>query len=476
MFLRQVFDPELAQYAYIVGCQRTGEAIVIDPERDIDRYVQIAAEEGLRIVAATETHIHADFLSGVREFGEQHGTKLYLSDEGDSDWKYNWAVGSDYDVHLLKDQDVFKVGNIRFEALHTPGHTPEHMSFLITDLGGGATGPIGIASGDFVFVGDLGRPDLLETAAGVAGAREPSARRLYSSTKRFLALEDHVQVWPGHGAGSACGKALGAVPQSTVGYERRFNVGLSFDSEALFVDSILDGQPEPPPYFARMKDLNKNGVPLLGAVPSAKLYTPQELAERGNAEGAVIVDTRADRKAFMAGSIPGSIYAPLGINFAMIVGSYIDPSTNIFLLVDAADVDETVRTLVRIGYDRLGGYAPASTLFESGVAGQITRRVEFGDLDASIDPATYTILDVRGAAEYAGGHLPGAINIAHTRLGRRIDEVPTDKPVLAYCRSGARASSAVSLLRNAGLDVTFVDGMVSSWPGWTQDAAAAGVG
>ncbi|MDH3269808.1 MAG: MBL fold metallo-hydrolase [Gemmatimonadota bacterium] len=477
MFFRQIFDPELAQYAYIIGCQRTGEALVIDPERDIDRYVEIAAEESLRIVAATETHIHADFLSGVREFAEQHGVKLYLSDEGDENWKYNWAKGSAYDVHLLKDKDVFEIGNIRIQALHTPGHTPEHMSFLVTDLGGGANEPIGIASGDFVFVGDLGRPDLLETAAGVTGAREPSARKLFDSTRRFLQLDDHLQVWPGHGAGSACGKALGAVPQSTVGYERRFNASLSFDDEQGFVDAILDGQPEPPLYFARMKDLNKNGVPVLGDLPSPKACSIEELVERGSSDDAVIVDTRADRKGFMAGHIPGSLYAPLGINFAMIVGSYVDPSTKIYLLVDHADMDETVRTLVRIGYDNIAGFAPISALTERGLSEEIIERVDFHDLPEELETDRYTILDVRGAAEYAGAHVPGAINIAHTRLASRIDEIPRDKPVMTYCRSGNRASAAAALLKREGFAVTLIDGMFDSWPGLKEamKRTAAGV-
>lgn len=466
MYFRQIFDPELAQYAYLIGCQRTGKALLIDPERDIDRYLQIAAEDGLRIVAAAETHIHADFLSGARELAEQHGVKLYLSDEGDADWKYDWAKSSDYDVHFLKDTDSFDIGNIRIQALHTPGHTPEHISFIVTDLGGAPRGPIGIVSGDFVFVGDLGRPDLLETAAGIVGAREPSARRLYESTKRFLALEDHLQVWPGHAAGSACGKALGAVPQSTVGYERRFNTALSFQTEVDFVDAILEGQPEPPLYFARMKDLNKNGVPLLGDIPSPKLYPPAELAKLGRSENAVVVDTRADRKAFMAGHIPGSIYAPLGIDLTMIVGSYVDPSTDIYLIVDSADLDETVRTLIRIGYDHIRGYAPPATLSESGAADEITPRIDFGELDSDIDTERYTLLDVRGAAEYQDGHLPGAVNIAHTRLADRIDEIPTGKPVLVHCGSGNRASSAASLLGRAGYDVTFVDGSFAQWPGW----------
>ena len=474
MFFRQIFDPDLAQYAYILGCQRTGEALVIDPERDIDRYVEIASEEGLRIVAATETHIHADFLSGVREFAEQHGVKLYVSDEGDADWKYNWAKDSEYDVHFLADNDEFMIGNIRVQALHTPGHTPEHMSFLITDMGGGADEPIGIASGDFVFVGDLGRPDLLETAAGVTGAREPSARRLFESTKRFLALEDHVQVWPGHGAGSACGKALGAVPQSTVGYERRFNAALSFGTEQGFVDSILDGQPEPPLYFARMKNLNKNGVPVLGDLPQPKLYGIEELVERGSADGAVIIDTRADRKGFMAGHVPGSLFAPISIDFAMIVGSYVDPSTDIYLIAEASEIDTAVRTLVRIGYDNIAGFAPPTTLVECGLAEEVTSRVDFHDLEVDIDAEAWTILDVRGAAEYAGGHIPGAINIAHTRLSARLDEVPTDKPILAYCRSGNRASAASALLAREGFDVTHVDGQFAHWAGLNRIEAPVG--
>ena len=475
MFFRQIFDPELAQYAYVLGCQRTGEALVIDPERDIDRYVQIASEEGLRIVAATETHIHADFLSGLREFGEQHDVKLYLSDEGDEDWKYNWAKDSDYDVHFLKDNDEFMIGNIRVQALHTPGHTPEHMSFLVTDMGGGANEPIGIASGDFVFVGDLGRPDLLETAAGVSGAREPSARRLFASTRRFLALEDHVQVWPGHGAGSACGKALGAVPMSTVGYERKFNAALGFDTEDRFVGSILEGQPEPPLYFARMKDLNKNGVPILGDVPMPKLFGIEELVERGSTEGAVIVDTRADRKGFMAGHVPGSLHAPLGINFPMIVGSYVDPSTDIYLIADASDIDLAVRTLVRIGYDRIAGFVPPSALVECELATETIPWIDFTDLPDEVDTQMWTVLDVRGAAEFGGAHIPGAMNIAHTRLASRLAEVPRDKPVMAYCRSGNRASAAAALLARAGLEVTLVDGPFSSWAGLQRTAEPAGV-
>ena len=178
MLFRQVYDERLAQYAYLIGCQRTGEALLIDPERDIDRYLELARAEHLRIVAVTETHLHADFLSGAREFAERVPIRLYLSDEGDEDWKYEWAKNGNYDVTFLKDGDTFTIGNIEVKAVHTPGHTPEHMSFMITDRGGGASEPMGMVTGDFVFVGDLGRPDLLETAAGQVGAMRSQAARV----------------------------------------------------------------------------------------------------------------------------------------------------------------------------------------------------------------------------------------------------------------------------------------------------------
>ena len=218
MYFKQVFDKKLAQYAYIIGCQKNGEAIVIDPMRDIDQYQEIASSEGLKITHAADTHIHADYVSGLREFAEK-GIKVIASDEGDKDWKYEWLNGSDYNYELVKNKDSFSIGNIKFDVVHTPGHTPESISFLVTD-GALTDEPMGILTGDFVFVGDVGRPDLLETAAGEKGNMKPSAQSLYKSVEKFKEFPEYLQVWPAHGSGSACGKALGAVPESTVGYER----------------------------------------------------------------------------------------------------------------------------------------------------------------------------------------------------------------------------------------------------------------
>jgi len=473
MFVRQVFDENLAEYAYIIGCQQTGEALVIDPQRDIDRYVRIAEGEGLRIVAVAETHIHADFLSGAREFAEQYGTKLYLSDEGDADWKYQWIKEGDYDVQLLHDGDRLSIGKIEVKAVHTPGHTPEHMSYLITDHGGGANEPMAMATGDFVFVGDLGRPDLLETAAGVTGNMEPSARRLYNSARDFLELADYIQVWPGHGAGSACGKALGAVPETTVGYERRFSPAFKAvqAGEQDFVDFILDGQPEPPVYFARMKKLNKMGAPVLGGLPKPRRLSTEDLKAAVGNDDIVIVDTRASRGAFYAGHAPGSIHAPVTNRFSGFVGSYIDPDKRIYVIAEADEVEEAVRNFIRIGYDHVEGWASPALLSELPELAT-TPTTSFADLETS-GLAGGNLLDVRGVAEYQERHIPGAVNVAHTRLVPRKDEIPGQGILYVHCKTGGRVSGASSYLQRAGFNVVAVDDEFDKWSGRAPDRAMA---
>lgn len=442
MLFRRITDDRLAQNAYLIGCQRSGEALLVDPERDVDRYLAAAADEGLRIVAVTETHIHADFLSGTRELtARDPEIDCYLSDRGGEDWSYRWAAER---TTLLGDGDAFSIGGIRVRALHTPGHTPEHLSFEITDAG--RDEPIGVLTGDFVFVGDLGRPDLLESAAGVAGAMEPSARRLHASTLKFLEGADHLQLWPGHGAGSACGKALGAIPQSTLGYERRHSpaIGAALASESAFVDYILDGQPAPPLYFARMKRLNRDGAPLLGELP-----VPRESPLRGEAS---VIDTRP-RRAWLEGHAPGAIHAPFDRSFPTIVGSYVDPESELQLVIEPSAVEQAVRALVRIGYDRVASYVAPQ---EAPAGGRATTAISFDELAALERP---TVLDVRGAGEYAAGHLDGALHIPHTRLAARLDELPRGERIHVHCRSGARAAAATSLLEREGFDVVLVDGM-----------------
>src|SRR5699024_5744348 len=246
MFFEHIYDKSLSQGSYLIGCQVKGEAIVIDAKRDIDTYLEIAQQNNLKITHITETHIHADFLSGSRELAAVTGADLYLSDEGGEDWQYEFP-------HIgLKEGDVITVGNLTLDVIHTPGHTPESISFILTDHPA-SDKPVMVFTGDFVFVGDVGRPDLLEKAAGIANNKELGAKQMYESLEKFAKLPDYVQVWSGHGAGSACGKALGSVPSSTVGYEKIRNWAFQYEGdEQGFVDYLLSEQPEPPKYFATM--------------------------------------------------------------------------------------------------------------------------------------------------------------------------------------------------------------------------------
>lgn len=466
MFLRMIYDDKLAEAAYLIGCQKTGEAIVIDPERDVDRYLKLAAANGLKIVAAAETHIHADFLSGVRELGER-GVKVYVSDEGGPDWKYQWlgkrSGGGDYDYRLLKNGDTFKIGGIEFRVLHTPGHTPEHICFMVTDRGGGADAPIGVASGDFVFVGDLGRPDLLETAAGVVGQAEPSAHRLYQSVRQFMEWPDYLQVWPAHGAGSACGKALGAVPQSTVGYEKKFNAAIqAAQTEDGFVKHILAGQPEPPLYFARMKRENKEGPRVLGELPRPSAMSAKELAGI-DGRGCAIVDTRPWGM-FKSGHAAGALHLPLNNSFTTDAGSMIGAGERIYLIVEQARLEEAVRDLVRVGLDDIAGWMEPSAMsgFEA-AGGRLVQTREANVQEAKAMLGDVMVLDARRGTEFAGGRIPGAVNIAHTRLLSRVEEVPRDRPILVQCAGGVRSARACSLLQKHGFDVVNLEGGMKAW-------------
>ncbi len=467
MLFRQIVDPHLAQHAYLVGCTQTGEALIIDPQRDVDRYLRIAEDEGLRLTAAAETHIHADFLSGARELAEEHGLTVYLSGEGGPDWSYRWA--KDAGAVLLTHGDTFRTGAVELRAFHTPGHTPEHLSYLITDRGGGATGPMGLASGDFVFVGDTGRPDLLETAAGQQGAMTEGAAALYRSVQAFLEMDDYLQVWPGHGAGSACGKALGAVPETTVGYERRFSaaLGAAQEGEERFTRYILADQPEPPGYFARMKRLNRDGPPLLGALPHPAPLSVEELgALAGREDDVTIIDARTDRAAYLNGHLRGAVYAPWGKTFPTIAGSYVDPDTRLYLIIDEAHLEQAVRDLVRVGLDDVRGFAPPQTLAAYADRGGEVAAIDAIDVEAMEQRrqrAGVHVLDVRSLAEYRAGHVPGAQLVPHTRLLEEIGAVPEGKTLLVHCGSGARAASAVSLLERHGYAVVHVNDRYARW-------------
>ncbi len=465
MFFEQCYDKKLAQYAYLIGCQKTGEAVVIDPMRDIDQYYEVAEREGLTIVGAFDTHIHADFLSGLREFAEK-GVTVYASDEGDEDWKYEWLFDSDYSYRLLTDGDEVNVGNVTIKAVYTPGHTPEHLSYLVTD-GAAADEPMGMATGDFVFVGDVGRPDLLESAAGIEGVMESSARKLYSSVEEFKSLPDYLQIWPGHGAGSACGKALGAVPESTVGYEKRFNPSIiASKTENQFVKFILDGQPEPPLYFKRMKRQNKEGPPVLnGRLPEPRRIFADDLHALSGNENAVVLDTR-EQDEFAGGFLPGSLLSTYNSQFNTVAGSYINEDEPIYLIIEESRLKQAIRDLVRIGLDKIEGYATPRSLhrYHEEGEGMLNRLpvLKFKEVKQHHDDPNRRVLDVRKRSEYREGHLPDAINKAHTRLLETRRNLNKGLTYMVHCQSGSRAAVAAAMLKRDGFNVEWVDDQFGS--------------
>lgn len=448
MIIKYFYDDGLAQASYLVGCAATGEALVIDPNRDVEQYLAVAAAEDLRITHVAETHIHADFVSGLCELVAQTGARAYLSDEGGPDWSY--AFAADLDAVLLKDSAEFKVGNIRVRALHTPGHTPEHVCFMITDTAS-ADQPMGVFTGDFIFVGDVGRPDLLEKAAGIAGTMEAGARQLFASLQRFRELPDWLQLWPGHGAGSACGKSLGAVPSTTLGYEKLFNAAFAITEVDEFVSSVLAGQPEPPKYFAQMKRINREGPRVLGGFPQPPRM-PDEALPSLMRDGAFIVDTRR-WAAYRQGFVPGTINIPLNRSFITWAGWLIPYDADFYLIVgDGAGsaVEGVVRDLAMIGLDRAAGYFGESAVAAYGPL-QTLAEVAPAQLRRMLDEGDVAVLDVRGQSEWEAGHMPGVPNIPLGYLTDRLDEVPPGRPLVLNCQSGSRSAIATSLLAAHGV-------------------------
>ncbi len=467
MLLQYFYDNALAHASYMVGCQKTGEALIVDPGRDIDGYLAAASRSDMRITAAADTHIHADYVSGARELAERCGAKLYLSDAGPAEWKYRFA-GS-YDHQLLKEGDRFFVGNVCLDVIHTPGHTPESLTYLLTDVGGGASGPMGVFTGDFVFVGSIGRPDLLEETAGMVGTAAAGAKDLYRSIQRFRELPDHLQVWPAHGAGSACGKGLGSIPTSTVGYEKRHNPALQFRSEDAFVDYILAEQPEAPTYFALMKRVNKEGPAILGAVSSPPELPPERLADTSTSNQ--VVDTRGGH-AFANGYAAGTLNIPLKY-LAAWAGWLVDYARPLYLIAPVEDRPEIVRVLNKIGVEQIGGFFSPVDL---GDAGLLTRSYEERspkEVEPRVRDGEVILIDVRGDGEWNEQHVPGAQRCFLAHLPQRLPEFAGNTLVF-LCRSGGRSAIAASLALAAG--VRHVFNLKGGIQAWARDGLAVNQG
>jgi hydroxyacylglutathione hydrolase len=408
----------------------------------MDVYLKIAEANNMKITHIAETHIHADFLSGSRELASVTGAKMYLSDEGPKEWQY------EFDHEGLHHGDKIKVGNLSLEVLYTPGHTPESISFLLTDHPA-TDKPVMIFTGDFVFVGDIGRPDLLEKAAGLIGTQEKGAKQMYESVQRFAQLPEYVQVWPGHGAGSACGKALGAVPSSTVGYEKIRNWAFQYASdEEGFVDYLLDGQPEPPKYFAMMKHLNKVDRPLLVEVPKhPKLGKDQFLS--AYKDGLKIIDTR-NKVDFAKGFLPNSINIQGNNSFSTWAGWLLNYQEQFVLVAEETQMDDLTRKLMRIGLDNIYGFI--EDVNDLGVELQTAAVIDIEEFKSLVAKDDVQVVDVRNTTEYSEGHVNGADHVFVGTLSDNLDKISKDKQVVIHCQSGDRAAIAYSVLRKNGFD------------------------
>lgn len=459
MLLKYFYDDKLAHASYMVGCQRTDEAIIVDAGRDIQQYLDAAAKESMRIVGAADTHIHADYVSGARELAERVRAKLYVSDEGDENWKYEYAHA--YNHQLLKEGDTFRIGNVKFEVLYTPGHTPEHISFLLTDMGGGADKPMGIFTGDFIFVGSIGRPDLLEKVAGIANTAVKGAYQQFESIQRFKQLPDYLQVWPAHGAGSACGKGLGAIPSTTVGYEKMFNPMLQYDQASEFVEALLEDQPEAPPYFAVMKHVNKVGPAIWGDKPLPSRLGVAGLSERV-ASGAQVLDTRAEAT-FAQAHVPGTINISLK-NLAIWSGWLVDYQKPLYLISNPKDLPEVVRVLAKVGIDNVVGYFEANEVAAAGLMTQSYTIRHAREVADQVINGEVTVIDVRAESEWEENRLPNAQHIMLGYLPQRADELINGQPVVVMCRTGNRSGIAASLLQAQGAkEVINLAGGIVEW-------------
>jgi hydroxyacylglutathione hydrolase len=467
MLFKRFYDENLAQASYMIVCEKTREAVVIDPNLDVAQYTRAAGAERARISHVTETHIHADFISGGRALADATGATLHLSAEGDKEWGYTDAALKT--ANPLRDGSEINVGRVRLRAAHTPGHTPEHLTFFVSDLQRGEN-PVGALTGDFVFVGEVGRPDLLERAAGAKGSMAASAEKLFRSLRKFSSQPDHLQIWPGHGAGSACGRSLGSMPQSTLGYEKLFNWAFGEMGEKEFVARVLEDQPVPPRYFRAMKRVNRSAE-----MPPPRTRVQQlgikELEWALN-ERAPVIDTRVADK-FAKGHVPGTLNIPLGKSFLNWSGALVPEARDFYLITESESgdaIEALFSDLAKIGLNSVAGFFGTNVLAEwkskNGKPQQVEQLTP-GEVREAIGKERVQIVDVRAPDEWAHGHLPGAIHIPLAALPERAGELDPSVPIVLHCKGGGRSSIATSFLQAKGIDK--VSNLAGGYDRWVAE-------
>jgi hydroxyacylglutathione hydrolase len=461
MILEQYYLGCLAHASYLVGDERSGEAAVVDPQRDVEQYLADADRLGLRIGHVFLSHFHADFVAGHLELRERTGAAIHLGAR----------AKADYAFEPMGDGDVLKLGGIRLEVIETPGHSPESISILVFDPAHSELQPYAVLTGDTLFIGDVGRPDL---RASLGWKAEDLASMLYDSVHRKLAgLPDETLVYPAHGAGSLCGKNLSTDTVSTIGVQRSYNYAMQPMSRERFIEIVTADQPDAPDYFTYDAVLNTQEHPTLDQALEREL-TPLTLEQALAlaADGAQLLDTREAAR-FEGAHLDGSLNVGLGGSFATWSGTLLDHDLPIVVIAEPGRETEAATRLGRIGFDNVAGYLSGGMqhVEESGARVARTERITAGSLaEASDRPGAPLVIDVRAPGEWEADHVDGAINVPLSRLSDELDRLPTDRSLVVYCASGYRSAIAASLLRRAGR--TDVADLVGGLGAWKATAAA----
>src|SRR6266566_2027475 len=444
----------IAELSYVLGDDDEGIGAIFDPRADIDVYVDMAREAGLAITHIFETHIHADLVSGSRELcARLESTKIYASSEGDAQYGFS--------PEKLRDGDRFRFGEVLVTAQHTPGHTPEHLSYLLAEADHPET-PWGVITGDSLFVSSAGRPDLL----GADHTKELAEKQFHTLRDFYLKLPDHVMIYPNHGAGSPCGADIGDRLSSTIGYERKFNRFLQFDNLKSFTDYALATAPPVPKYYPVMKKVNAKGPEVLGNLPRVPGLPPKAFKEAIEKKKGVLVDTRS-MLAFGGGHIPGALNIGGSPILSIWAGWMLDPDEPILLVLEnESELEKVVRLFIRTGYSKFAGYlvggmkAWEAAGFPHAEIGQMSVH-ELNKRASSLQ-----VVDVRSPGEWKHGHVPGARHIFLPELPKRVGELDPAKPTVVYCGSGYRASIATSILKPRGFEQLW--NVPGSWEAWKK--------
>jgi glyoxylase-like metal-dependent hydrolase (beta-lactamase superfamily II) len=454
MILKQIYLGCLSQASYLIGSD--GEAAVVDPRRDIDEYLDEARKAGLVIKHVLETHFHADFVSGHRELAARTGAAIYFGREA----RPGYAVTS------LADGDQVRVGRVTLRTLETPGHTPESVCYLVVDGEHGGKS-VAVLTGDTLFVGEVGRPDLM----GHQFTAEAMAGSLYDSLHaKLMALPDDVVVYPGHGPGSSCGRNIGPETSSTIGKERQFNYALQIKDREAFVRTVAGNLPAPPRYFPHDARVNREGPADLAPRLAALRPLPPREVERMTRDGAaLLLDTRAPKE-FGQGHLPGSVNVGIDGRYAAWVGTVLDPMSPFLLVAPPGREAEAAMRLGRVGYDNVVGYLEGGIAAwqAAGLPVRELPQIDVRELARRVDAGNLRVVDVRGSGEWESGHIPSA---THHDLQRLADDLKSPVegggPVAVICGSGYRSSIACSLLERAGVDLPLIN-VAGGMGAWTQ--------